>query len=332
MPTPEPNLHLTRAIHGAVISLEERAREYSLEQVLRATLDEAETLTGSCIGFYHFVAEDQENLHLQAWSTRTEAEFCRAEGKGLHYPISKAGVWADCLRTGHPLMHNDYPNLPNRQGLPPGHAAVLRELVVPVKRGGRVVAVLGVGNKATDYDAVDVETVQLLADLAWHLAAAKRMTRALEESLAKNQALVRAIPDLIFTNRRDGEYLDAHVSDPELLLVPPEAFLHRNVREVLPKALADQFVRAFEEALDSGMEQKLTYALQLEDAEKQFEGRVVPYSTDSVITIVRDITEETRAARALLQEKERLSRIFQASYDAIYVTDLHDGTYLNIAS
>jgi PAS domain S-box-containing protein len=173
--------HRSRAILAARARLAERAPGLSLEHLLRATLDEAEALTGSCIGFYHFMDEGQENLHLQAWSTRTEAEFCRAEGKGSHYPVSQAGVWADCVRLGHPIVHNDYASLPNRKGLPPGHAAVLRELTVPVVRSGRVVAILGVGNKATDYGDEDVDSVQRLADLAWDLTESKRTQEALRK-------------------------------------------------------------------------------------------------------------------------------------------------------
>ncbi|MFO8089609.1 MAG: PAS domain-containing protein [Desulfatiglandaceae bacterium] len=37
---------------------------------------------------------DQKHLSLQQWSSLTLKEFCRAEGKGLHYPIEQAGVWA----------------------------------------------------------------------------------------------------------------------------------------------------------------------------------------------------------------------------------------------
>ena len=299
MPMSEPVPGRSRTIHAAVISLEERAKDLSLEQILRATLDEAEALTGSHIGFYHFVEEDQENLLLQAWSTRTEAEFCTAEGKGMHYPVSKAGVWADCLRVGHPLIQNDYQNVPNRKGLPPGHATVLRELVVPVKRSGRVVAVLGVGNKLADYDEADIESVQLLADLAWHLAASKRMTLELENSLAKNQALIQAIPDLIFTNKRDGEYLDVHVSDANLLYATPDVFLHRKVQDVLPEPLGEQFLNAFEEVLDSSSLRELTYSLQVGSVEKCFEARLVPCSPDRVITIVRDITSQKEAQEAL---------------------------------
>lgn len=45
-----------------------------------------------------------------------------------------------------PVIHNDYASLPHRKGLPPGHAEVVRELVVPILAKA-VVAILGVGNK-----------------------------------------------------------------------------------------------------------------------------------------------------------------------------------------
>ena len=183
----------SQAIEEAASRLADQGPGLSLEKFLRATLDEAEALTGSCIGFYHFVEEDQETIRLQAWSTRTEAEFCHAEGKGRHYPISQAGIWADCLRVGHPLIHNDYASLPGWQGLPLGHATLTRELVVPVHRAGRVVALLGVGNKATNYHQADVEVVHRLAVLSWHLADSKRANEALQESLLTNQALIQAI-------------------------------------------------------------------------------------------------------------------------------------------
>jgi len=190
--------HRDKAILEARSRLVERAPELSLEGLLQAILDEAERLTNSCIGFYHFVDADQVNLKLQAWSTRTEKEFCRAEGKGLHYPIQQAGVWADCLREQKPVIHNDYASLPHRQGTPPGHARIIRELTVPVFRHGRVVAILGVGNKPAPYHDQDVESVQRLADLAWDLAERKRTETALQDSLHTSDEIVRAIPSGLF--------------------------------------------------------------------------------------------------------------------------------------
>jgi len=134
-------------VDGCRLSLLERAPTSTLKELLTATLDLAEELTGSSIGFFHFVDEDQTTLSLQAWSTNTVARMCTAEGAGSHYPVAQAGVWADCVRTGKVVVHNDYPSLPDRKGMPAGHAAVTRELTVPVMRAGRVCAVLGVGNK-----------------------------------------------------------------------------------------------------------------------------------------------------------------------------------------
>jgi len=154
----------------------------SLDQLLEKTLDEAELLTGSSIGFYHFVDADQLNLRLQNWSTRTKSQYCKADGKGSHYPVASAGVWADCLRERAPVVHNDYASLDTRKGLPSGHAALVRELTVPVIRGGLVVAIVGLGNKPSDYDATDVETVERLADLTWDITERKRAEEELHAS------------------------------------------------------------------------------------------------------------------------------------------------------
>ena len=122
-----------------------------------------------------------------------------------------------------------------------------------------------------------------------------RKHEALQASESENRALISVIPDLIFTNRRDGEYLAVHAADPSLLAAPPEAFLHRRVDEILPALLTDLFMQAFARALDSHTLQELTYALTVGDRERHFEARVVPASADTVITIVRDISARKAA-------------------------------------
>src|SRR5690606_23718919 len=101
-------------------------------------------------------------------------EFCKAEGKGMHYGIDQAGVWVDCVRERKAVVHNDYNSLPYRKGLPEGHAAAIRELVVPIMRGKNIVAILGVGNKPTEYTEKDIEIISYLADVAWEIAERKK--------------------------------------------------------------------------------------------------------------------------------------------------------------
>lgn len=170
-----------RDIQAARLRLMEFAIDHSMHELLVATLDEAGVLTESPIGFYHFLDADQKTLSLQAWSTRTARDYCKAEGAGRHYDIDAAGVWVEAVRERRPVIHNDYAALTNKHGLPPGHAALVREMVVPVFRKGLIVAILGVGNKATLYTDNDLQTVALLADLAWDFAEGKRLEAELVE-------------------------------------------------------------------------------------------------------------------------------------------------------
>jgi diguanylate cyclase (GGDEF)-like protein len=97
-----------------------------------------------------------------------------AKAEDLHYPIGEAGVWVDCVHLKGPVIHNDYLSLPHRKGLPADHAELVRELVVPTMRHDRVVAILGVGNKPSDYDEKDVELVSYMADVVWTIVERKQ--------------------------------------------------------------------------------------------------------------------------------------------------------------
>jgi GAF domain-containing protein len=165
---------LEAVLQHALIELAGLAGQGHLDDVLRRALDIGEDLTGSKIGFFHFVDDDQESLTLQTWSTNTLRRMCTAEGKGKHYPVTQAGVWVDCFRARKPVVHNDYAALRYRKGLPPGHAAVIRELTVPIIRDGKVVAIAGVGNKVGPYDEHDVQAFQELSSLVMELVAGMR--------------------------------------------------------------------------------------------------------------------------------------------------------------
>ncbi len=171
----------------------EFAPTHTLEELMQYALDEVGELTQSPVGFYHFVEPDEKTLSLQAWSTRTLQEFCKAEGKGMHYDVDQAGVWVDCVTQRKPVIHNDYASLPHRKGLPPGHAHVIRELVAPIFRDGSIVAIMGVGNKPTNYDETDVASVTHLADIVWEVVKRKL---AEEKVNALNQELQSQVAEL----------------------------------------------------------------------------------------------------------------------------------------
>jgi PAS domain S-box-containing protein len=134
------------------------------------------------------------------WSTNTLEKLCSAEGQGRHYGLDEAGVWADCIRERRPVVHNDYSALPHRKGMPAGHAPVVRELVVPILRNERIVAVLGVGNKPQEYDQRDVEMVQSLANLAWDIV----MRKKAEEQMDLQAMVLDQTSDRVCISDLDG--------------------------------------------------------------------------------------------------------------------------------
>ena len=98
-------------VQAGKLELLNYAIHHNSRQLLQKFLDYAERFTRSSIGFYHFVEPDQKTLSLQTWSTNTLENMCTAEGDGLHYPVSQAGVWVDCIRERMPVVHNDYATL-----------------------------------------------------------------------------------------------------------------------------------------------------------------------------------------------------------------------------
>ncbi len=165
------------------VHLLESTASQSAEELLQTALAEAGALTESPVGFYLLNENGNERFSLQAWwSSSISNQSCSIQVPPLHYNIDFAGAWADGIRKRQPLIHNDFASAPNRKGFPEGHVPITRELVVPVLRDSRVVGVLAVGNKATEYTQEDVEAASYVANPAWEINLRKRAETALEES------------------------------------------------------------------------------------------------------------------------------------------------------
>jgi PAS domain S-box-containing protein len=320
------------AINASRLHLLQFAVSHTLDELLEETLNESEKLTGSLIGFFHFVEDDQINLTLQNWSTNTKAKFCKAVGKGFHYPINEAGVWVDCVHQGKPVIHNDYASLPNKKGLPEGHAAIIRELVVPVLRGKNVKAILGVGNKPTGYIEKDIEAISLLADLAWEIAERKKAEEALIESEERYRLIAENTADTI-------SILDLNLKP---IYISPAVYKLRGftVEEALAlemnQILSPESLQKAKDVLSKQMELEAlgkadpsrTILLELEMYCKDGSTLWVEMSASflrdknlkpiNILTVTRDITKRKQAEQALLDNKQRLDNIITNSPGAVY--------------
>ena len=169
------------ALMAVRLRLQEFASSHAPKEILQKTLDEVEAVTGSRVGFFHYVEADQRTPSLQVWSTRTGSELDAAQEKPRHFGVDPDGIWADCLRKRVPIIHNEHDKPPSRKRPPGGRAPMIREVVVPIFRKDKIVAILGVGNKAPGYTTEDVSTVSYLGDMAWELAERRRVEQERED-------------------------------------------------------------------------------------------------------------------------------------------------------
>jgi PAS domain S-box-containing protein len=298
----------------ARLRLSDFARSHSVDELLQQTVDEAEGLTGSRIGFFHFLHGDQSTVILQTWSTTTLRDMCTAEGKGLHYPVERAGVWVDCIRQRQPVIHNDYAGLGHRKGMPPGHPPVIRELVVPIFRGDVIVATLGVGNKPDPYLREDVDAVSQLANLAWDIVLGRQAEEALRQSEERFHSL--------FSNMAEGVALHELVHDDSGVPVnyrivdcnpQYEGILGIRCEDVVGKLASEAygtedppFLDEFSRVAVSGVPECME--VHFAPMDRHFEISVAPWGDKGFATIFTDVTarklaEEERASleRHLLQ-------------------------------
>ncbi len=141
------------------------AESQSVESLLRLTLDEAERVTGSKIGFYH-VLGDNYATSLQVSSTNVIENLHRSAQHVTHPCLMDSELWGDVLKGKHAVITNECKREELQRNLPHNHPEITRTLVVPVLQGEKVVGIFWVGNKPDAYIEDDIELVRITADIA----------------------------------------------------------------------------------------------------------------------------------------------------------------------
>ncbi len=186
----EKKLEFSELRARSLLELSLRASKLDEQELLQVALEQAEKLTHSHIAYAHFVNDDQETLSLGTWSSKT-LQTCNAAYDN-HYPISQAGIWADCFRQKRPVIYNDYPAVPIKKGLPEKHAVLLRVMSIPVIDGDKVKMIIGVGNKPENYDDSDLRELELIANSLWSMIERKRFEAELQQYWINLERLVES--------------------------------------------------------------------------------------------------------------------------------------------
>jgi len=117
----------------------------------------------------------------------------------------------------------------------------------------------------------------------------------LSESQERYKALLDANPDLMFMFTEDGSFIDYKSQQESKLYLPPDEFVGRNIKEILPPLVTDLTFKAIERCKQSGELQNFEYQLEYDSIIGFFDARMAKVGVNKYLAIVRDITEKKRS-------------------------------------
>ncbi|GAB4136631.1 MAG: hypothetical protein Fur0046_10230 [Cyanobacteria bacterium J069] len=169
-----------------------------------------------------------------------------------------------------------------------------------------------------------------------------RNITARKQAELRYQAMLNAIPDLMFRIRQDGTYLDCKAERDSDLLMPPRDLVGKSIYDVLPMDLATQRMQAVHRAIATGEPQVFEYQLRLSQPSKfapaqqegdphlrDYEARVVVSGEDEAVVIVRDISDRKQSEAALRLSEEKFSKAWRSSPNPMSIATLLEGRMID---
>jgi len=161
----------------------------------------------------------------------------------------------------------------------------------------------------------------------------KAMEAALQGSRDRLQAVITALPDLVFRMTREGRYLDFYPSALTPNIGSRDDLTGHLMTDVLPTEIAQAHGLRIERALRTQALCVDEQRIELAGAVRYEEVRVTPCGEDEVVFVIRDISDRKRADLALQESQQLLQTILDTAPVGIFWKDC-DGVYqgLNAAT
>ena len=170
-----------------------------LEELYDSILSELMSMTQSRYAFFGFMDPDETVLTIHSWSEDAKKD-CRIQSQSIEFLVADGGIWAEAVRRREVVIVNEgLSNQPGSKGVPEGHVALERLLVVPLVIRGRTVMVAAVANKQEEYTREDAN--QVGAFLTGVLAIIEKAKA--EDALKKSSEQLQRLSSQLLTAQED---------------------------------------------------------------------------------------------------------------------------------
>lgn len=150
-------------------------------------------------------------------------------------------------------------------------------------------------------------------------SAERRLQALLAASEAHKDAIIRALPDLVMVVNSNGVFLDS--AEHADLIMPRAELIGKSLEQILPGDIAARGRQMIEQALASRSVQTFEYSLTIPSGPAAFEARFQYLSSAEVLVIIRNITAQKDAERALMLQKQLAEIIARAQSEFIKEPD-----------
>ncbi len=167
---------------GALYSLSQMAGD-SDEEIMKFALEAGVQMTDSRIGYTYLLNDDENLLTRYTWSKEVMQECEAIEQKNV-LEIKDTGLLGEAVRLRRPVVTNNYAEDPQslNKEISEGHVVKKRHLSVPFMDKGKIVFLVGVGNKESDYNDADIRQLTLIMDGMWRIIQEKKSNAELTEA------------------------------------------------------------------------------------------------------------------------------------------------------
>ena len=104
----------------------------------------------------------------------------------------------------------------------------------------------------------------------------------------------------------DGNYIDCSEKNAELLYLPAERLVGKNVSDILPEHLAELAKKTIGKSLSESACVSAEYEIQIAGKRLWFEAISIPFTKNVVLWLARDITEKKQAEQIVLEAASRI--------------------------
>jgi len=275
-----------------------------INSIVRSIYDSCKRHIGAGIGFVSLIMERDESR--QTIFIHDSDMQCSLDAM---HPGLVRGLLADAFEQGMAVYENDVENSPFAQRMPSDHIRIRNVLIVPLRASGRVVGLMGLGNKPGGFDGEDARLAMAFGTLIAIALVNSRSMDALMRSEERFRSVVETATDAIICTDGSGAIIFCNEAAQRIFGYHFEEVLGKPASVLLPERSQRAFQAALRRFANTGKVMPVSRTIEITGRHKDGSELPLEFSLTSwgskdgffFTGICRDISERKQAQQRQAQ-------------------------------